>query len=188
MGGGKSDFVQCLQKSGTKHAGQSKFIEQILIFFLFPLFSDLIDTATGNNEMNMGVVIQAPSMRMQNSGHANIGAKIFGICSKVFQSARSARKHKVINKRLVIPGQESEFKRKCESRHEVVDRQKLGLLPIQPDGGFMVLTLWAAAMPAGARLPCCVSTLGALHQKLAGLWCPASADRFDGAQMTGQKL
>jgi hypothetical protein len=30
-----------------------------------------------------------------------------------------------------------------------------------------------------------MTAVEALHEQLAGLRCPASADRFDGAQMTG---
>jgi hypothetical protein len=43
------------------------------------LFSVFIHTAAGHHDMNMGVIIQAPVMSMQNRGHADIGAKVFGI-------------------------------------------------------------------------------------------------------------
>jgi len=34
---------------------------------------------TGRDRMNVGMVIQAPVMGMQNRGHADIGSQIFGI-------------------------------------------------------------------------------------------------------------
>ena len=72
--------------------------------------------------MDMGVIIQAPVIGMQHRGHADVGAKIFGICAKVFQGAGSAGKKKVINKRLVIPGQESELKGQRKGCQEVLKR------------------------------------------------------------------
>ena len=50
----------------------------------------------------------------------------------------------------------------------------------------MILALWAAAVPAGAGSHCCMTAVDAVDEQLAGLGCSASADGFDGAQMTGQ--
>jgi hypothetical protein len=51
----------------------------------------------------------------------------------------------------------------------------------------MILALRAAAVPTAAGTPHGMSAIGALHEYLAGPGCAASADRFDGAPMTGQK-
>lgn len=61
--------------------------------------------------------------------------------TKVFQLAESVGKKQFINEGLVIPG------------HEVLDYQKLFLLPIQPKRSFMILALWVAAIPAGTGVP-----------------------------------
>ena len=61
------------------------------------------------------------------------------------------------------------------------------MLAIQPERGFMVLALWATAMPTGTGLQHSMAAVAALQEKLAGIWCPAPADRIDGTQMTGQK-
>ena len=104
-----------------------------------------------------------------------------------FQGTGNASKQKVVNKLLVIPGQKSEFVWEGKRRHEILNRQKLGLLPIQPKGGFMILALWAAAVSTGSGSPFRMTAVGALHEQFPGLRCPTSLDRVDSAQMTGQK-
>ena len=64
MGYAETGLGQCLKKAGAKHLGQGKFIEQILAFFLFPLFFGFIHSAAGHHDMKMWVVIQAPVMGM----------------------------------------------------------------------------------------------------------------------------
>jgi hypothetical protein len=78
-------------------------IRKILYFNEFVTFSgSLIYTATGYNDVNVGVIIQAPIMCVQNSCHTQIGTQEFWICAKVFQSAADAFKHKFVNKPLVV--------------------------------------------------------------------------------------
>jgi hypothetical protein len=72
--------------------------------------------------MDMGVIIETPGMRMKNHGHADVGAKVFGIGAKVFQRADSASKEKMINEALVIPDEGSELLGKREGCHEVLNR------------------------------------------------------------------
>ena len=72
--------------------------------------------------MNMGVIIQSPRMRMQNSGHTDDGTQVFGICAKIFQSARSTFKHKFVNELLVIEGQASELIGKRKGYQKVGNR------------------------------------------------------------------
>lgn len=102
---------QCGKKAGAKHLGQGEFIEEILTFFLFPLFFGFVHAAARHYDMNMRVVLQATVMSMQDCGHADVGAEIFGIYAKVFQRAGSARKKKVVDEGLVIPCQESQAHR-----------------------------------------------------------------------------
>ena len=66
---------------------------------------------------------------------------------RILQRAGSACKKEFINEGLVIPGQESELVGERKGSHEVLDWKQLFLLAIQPQRGFMVLALWAAAMP-----------------------------------------
>jgi soluble P-type ATPase len=97
--------------------------------------------------MNMGVVIEATIMSVQNRGHADLDTKVFGIQAKVFECARSTSKEKAVKDALAIPGKKSQLIRKGKGCHEVLNRQELGLLTIQPEGGFMILTLRAASVP-----------------------------------------
>ena len=86
------------------------------------MFSGFIHTAAGHDDMNMGVIIQAPVMSVQNRGHTNIGAQVFGIYAEVFQGAGNACNQKVVNERLVIPDQESDFIGERKGRHKVINR------------------------------------------------------------------
>jgi len=115
-------FVQGLEKSCAKHRGQGKDIEEVFGLFLFPLFSALIHPAPGHDHMDMGVIIEAPGMSMEESGHADMGTKVCGIQAKVFQGGGNTRKHQLVNKGLMIPGQESEFIGKGKGHQEVLDR------------------------------------------------------------------
>ena len=153
IGQSETGLVQSLKKASTKHLGQSEFIEQVSAFFLFPLLPGFVHAAARHHDMNMRMVIQATVMSMQYCGHTDVGAEIFGIYAKVFQRAGSARKKKVVNEGLVVPCQESELIGERKGCHEVLNRQQLGLLPVQPERGFMVLALWATAMPAGTGTP-----------------------------------
>jgi len=81
----------------------------------------------------MRVIIQATVMGMQYCGHADIGAEVFGIHAEVLQRAGSARKKEIISEGLVVPCQESELIGERKGCHEVLNRQKLGLLPVQPE-------------------------------------------------------
>jgi hypothetical protein len=51
----------------------------------------------------------------------------------------------------------------------------------------MILALWATAVPTGKGAPRGVAAVSTLHEQLAGLGCPATDDRINGANMTGQK-
>lgn len=115
-------FVQGLEKSCAKNRGQGEGIEEVFCLFLFPLFSALIHPAPRHDHMNMGVIVQAPGMSMQDCGHTDIGAQVFGILAKVFQGGGNTRKHQLVNKALMIPGQESEFIGKGKGHQEVLDR------------------------------------------------------------------
>jgi hypothetical protein len=121
---------------------------------------------------------------MQHCGHTDAGTEIFWIQAEILERAGSACKKDFINEGLVIPCQESKLKGQRKGCHEVLDWQELFLLAIQPERGFMVPALWAAAMPTGTGLEHSMVAVAALHEKLAGSLSPASADRIDGAQMT----
>jgi hypothetical protein len=135
--------------------------------------------------MDVGMIIQASAMRMQHCGHADVGAKIFGIQAKIFQCAGSTRKKKVINKGLVIPRQESQLIGKRKGDHEVFHRQELLLPAIEPKGSLMIPALRAVAVAAGTGPACGVTAFCALNEYLTGLRRPASSDRCDGLQMAG---
>jgi hypothetical protein len=107
MGQAESGFGRCFDKAGTKHFGQGEFIEQVLAFFLFPLFFGFIHTAAWYHDMDMRVIIQAPVMSMQHCGHTDIGTEVLGIQAEVLQRAASARKKEFINQGLMIPGRQS---------------------------------------------------------------------------------
>lgn len=84
----------------------------------------------------------------------------------MFQCAGSTRKKKVINKGLVIPGQESQLIGKRKGDHEVFHRQELLLLAIEPKGSLMILALRAVAVAAGTGLACGVTAFCALNEYL----------------------
>ncbi len=63
---GKTFFVEGLEKSCAKQLGQGEGIEEVVCLFLFPFFSGLIHTAPRHDNMNMGVIIEAPVMSMQD--------------------------------------------------------------------------------------------------------------------------
>jgi hypothetical protein len=71
--------------------------------------------------MDMRVIIQAPVMSMQHSGHTDVGTEILGIQAEVLQRAASACKKEFINQGLVIPGQGSELVGQRKGCHEVLD-------------------------------------------------------------------
>lgn len=77
-------FVQGLEEPCSKHRGQGEGIEEVLCLFLFPLFSGRIDTAPGHDYMNMGVIVQAPVVGMEDCGHADMCAEVFGVQAKIF--------------------------------------------------------------------------------------------------------
>jgi hypothetical protein len=58
---------------------------------------------------------------MEDSGHADMGAEVFGIHAKVFQGGGDTRKHQVVNKRLMIPCEESECVGEREGHQKVLD-------------------------------------------------------------------
>ena len=93
-------------------------MEQILGFFLFPLFFGFMHTAARHQGMNMGVIIQAPVMR-QNRSQADVGAKIFGF--KPNLSACWKRRQKEGYKRgLEIRGQGFELIGKRKGSQELL--------------------------------------------------------------------
>lgn len=118
----KPFFVQGLEESCAKHLGQSEGIEEVLCFFLSPLPSGLVETASGHEHMNMGVIIQAPVMSVEDCSHADMGAEVFGVHGKVLQGGGNTSKHQVVNKRLMIPGEDSECIGESEGYQEVLDR------------------------------------------------------------------
>ena len=87
----------------------------------------------------------------------------------------------------MIPGQEPELIGKREGCREVVHRQELCLVAVEPERGFMILALWATAVPAGAGALGCIAAVRALHKHLAGLGCAATPDGHDGTQMSRQE-
>jgi hypothetical protein len=180
----ESGFGRRFAKAGAKHFGQGEFIEQVLAFFLFPLSFGFIHAAAWYHDMDMRVITQAPVMSMQHCGHTDVGTEILGVQAEVLQRAGSACKKEFINEGLVIPGQESELIGERKGCHEVLYWKELFLLAIQPERGFMVLALWAAAMPTGTGLQHSMTAVAALHEQLADIRRPSSADRIDGAQMT----
>lgn len=99
----ESFFAQSLDESCTKHLSQGEFVEQVLGFFLFPLFSGHIHPAPWHDHMDMRVIIQAPGMSVEVRGHADMGAEVFGIEAKIFQGAGDTGKHQLVNKGLMIP-------------------------------------------------------------------------------------
>ena len=92
-------------------------------------------------------------MRMQNSCQAHISTQVFGVSAKVFQSAGNACKQKFVNAGLVVEGRGSELIGQGKGHHKVVNRQKFGLLALQPKRGFVILILWAVTVSTGERLP-----------------------------------
>ena len=66
-------------------------------------YSIFIYLDSEHDDMNMGVIIQASVMSMQNCGHTNSGPKVFRILAEVFQSAGDASKQKVVHETFFIP-------------------------------------------------------------------------------------
>ena len=174
-------FVQGLDKACTKDLCQGKFIEEVFGLFLFPLFSGLVHPTARHDHMDVGVVVQTPGMGVEDGGHADLGAEVFGFEAKVFEGGGYTIKHQVVDKGLMVPGQEPEFIREGEGYQEILDREELFVLPIQPDRDLMILALGATAMATGSGSPFGVVAIGTMHEEFPGLWCAALSDGLDGA-------
>jgi len=94
---------------------------------------------------------------------------MFGVSAEVFERRNGGVKEAVVDSGLMTPGERSEFKGQGEGDHEVLDRQELEALAVEPLGGDMVLAFRATTMATGQGLVNLRSAIVALESYFA---CP----------------
>jgi len=154
-------------------------------FFLDPLALRLMDATAGDDDMEVWMEIESSGMGMEDGGHADIGAEMFGILAKVFQGADGGVKEDVVDSGLMTPGERSEFKGQGEGDHEVLDRQELEALAVEPLGGDMVLAFGTTTVAAGLGLVYLYGAITALQLYLPGLRGTAAQHGIDSVAVSG---
>jgi hypothetical protein len=79
------------------------------------------------------------------------------------------------------------LRRQRECDHEVVDRQQLGTLPIEPSRRLLILTLRTTSMAARQRVVTMPVAIVAFPSDLSGLCRPATQHSVHGAPVSWQQ-
>ena len=116
---------------------------------LAPLPSPHIDPTTGNDDMQMRVIVQSPTVRMQHSTEAKLGLQLAVVAAKRLERRCGRLKQCVENLVRLQHCQCPQPFRQREGGHVVVDRDELGLLPCQPVGRGLMLAARTTALPQG---------------------------------------
>jgi hypothetical protein len=105
-----------------------------------------------------------------------------------FQRGRHRREEGGIHRRRRSVGDGPKATRQREGCHEVVDREKLGLLALEPRAGGMVLTLRTAAVATGAHPCLAVATVRTNHGRGAEGAGSAIGDRAQGVALVCRQV
>ena len=74
--------LQPIDELGAKHLRKVPGIEDVALGELAPLSSPHIDPTTGNDDMQMRVVVQPPTVRMQYRGEAELRLQLAVVAAK----------------------------------------------------------------------------------------------------------
>jgi len=126
-------------------------------------------------------------MGVQDRTESQVHAEMPVILAKVLDRLARRGEHGVVDVTLVTPSQGAKLSRESESDKEILDRQELLALPVEPFGRIVVLTFGAAPVAARARMPLELSAVRATAQDLSGFRGPASGDGIHRSSVARQE-
>ena len=114
---------------------RTHFLYRILLF---------IQHYSGNNKMNVRVILQGPSIGVQYTEHTALTFETSP--TKLLYTGRSTEEKGLVEISQLFSRNVPKKFRQCERNHEVITWQQLLFLLIQPLGGAVVLTIRAKTM------------------------------------------
>src|SRR5215472_19255904 len=96
---------------------------------------------------------------MEDGGGADAGTEVCGICGDGEQRLSRGAEHKVVDHRLILVSDWSDFGRQREDHVEIADRQQIGLARRKPIRRCRALTLWAMAVATRVVSDAAVATI-----------------------------
>ena len=135
--------------------------------------------------MDMRVIVQRSRVRMQHRDGAGGSLKLPVVVAEGVQRFPTAAHQQIVEHVLMRPGQRPELGRQGEGQQEVLGRQLLLQLPVQPLLALVGLTVRAVAVAAGMGHQMLMLALGALHLHARARLAAALADGGQRPQLLG---
>ena len=152
-GQGEPGLGECLEHPGPEDLGQGLVAEQIggvaRAGLGAPESCSGIDRRRRHDQVDMGMVVEAAGMGMQHGDGAGRAPDLAVIAAEGAQGGPTAPHHQVIEGALMAPGRPPQLGREGEGQQEVVARDQLVDLALQPLLALMVLAMGAGAVTAG---------------------------------------
>ena len=90
------DPLQEIEELATKHAAEDLDWEEEGIFRMNPVGVAWIETAGGNDAVEMRMQSQVLSPGMQNAEEADLGSKVLGVCRNFEHGLRASAEEQII--------------------------------------------------------------------------------------------
>jgi len=138
-----------MEELPSEQSGKDPDGKQELPRGLCPALSIRVQTAAGNDAMEMRMVAKVPvGPCVQYGGEPEQGAESFGVPAKLEQRPGGGLEEQVVDPAGISPGQAVKFARQGEDHMEVVGRQDTLFTLLEPPG--LVQGLAFGAMPITA--------------------------------------
>lgn len=137
------------QKVSPEHFCQGNRVEQVFAFTVFPLSAAFVEATAGHDQMEMWMIVQAARVGMQHRRYTEVAAPRRSVAGEALQGADGALEQQGIDLLLMLPGQGAQFTGQGEGHHEILDRQQLLALSVEPGRRVVVLAAGTTAMAAG---------------------------------------
>jgi hypothetical protein len=120
------------------------------------------DSATGNDAVEMWMMMKVLSPGMQHCQKADPGAEVPWVGGDLQQGFRSGTEENAVNQPLVLERQRRDQLGQREDYVEVLDRQQLSRTLFEPSRSGLPVALWAMAIAARAVRDLSIAALIAL--------------------------
>jgi len=147
-----------------------------------------VDGTGRHDQVHVGMEVQAAAVGVQHRMGTGDPLELGIPAGKGVHRLPGGFEQQVVAAALLAPEQRPQLGRHREGDQEVLHRQQLGQLPLDPALAVRVLAVGAAAVAAGVgNLEAVVAVAAAEHHQVAAL-AAAAAHRLQGLAMAGQQL
>ena len=119
-------------------------------FWCSPAVLFCINSAAGDNDMYVRMVIQSARLSVQHGGESDVTFQVPVLFCKIPTGTDGRIEQQRIQALLVMPGNAAALCRQSKGHHEIVHRQQFGLLALKPTTVVVMLAAMATAVSAGA--------------------------------------